>query len=61
MWLAVISDDRRAVVEVTEIETAAALLLDVEVTSLSADVSTGGLAGGIGPLDVRGYFSASRR
>ena len=46
--LAIVSDDRRVVVEIAEIEAAAALVLDIEVVSLLADAGAHGLTDGPG-------------
>src|SRR5262245_34252817 len=56
--LAVISDDRRMLIEVAEVETATALPLDVDLISFLADSGANGVADGSWLFDLDGYFAS---
>src|SRR5262245_54809915 len=61
MRCAVVGDHRRSPVEIAEVQPAAALLLDVEVIGLLADLGAHRLARRVGALDVGGNLAALLR
>ena len=61
MWRSVIGDDRRDGVKVAEIQSATALLLDIEVVGFPAQGGSGHLTDFILAFDVRGNPAALAR